>query len=85
MLLMIIRLGATTTGNKKPFKILVGKPRIRTEFQIIVFKKGSQQLCRNGQFKDISLKGSLASITTNKASGDDGIPVELFQILEDDA
>ena len=27
----------------------------------------------------------LESITTNKASGDDGIPVELFQILKDDA
>ena len=27
----------------------------------------------------------LASITTNKASGGDGIPVELFQILKDDA
>ena len=25
------------------------------------------------------------SVTTNKASGGDGIPVELFQILEDDA
>ena len=25
------------------------------------------------------------NITTNKASGDDGIPVELFQILKDDA
>ena len=28
---------------------------------------------------------ALESITTNKASGDDGIPVELFQILEDNA
>ena len=28
---------------------------------------------------------ALESITMNKASGDDGIPVELFQILEDDA
>ena len=28
---------------------------------------------------------ALESITTNKASGDDGIPVELFQILKDDA
>ena len=28
---------------------------------------------------------ALDSITTNKASGGDGIPVELFQILEDDA
>ena len=28
---------------------------------------------------------ALGSITTNKASGGDGIPVELFQILNDDA
>ena len=27
----------------------------------------------------------IGSITTNKASGGDGIPVELFQILKDDA
>ena len=31
------------------------------------------------------LKWALENITTNKASGGDGIPVELFQILEDDA
>ena len=31
------------------------------------------------------LKWVLGSITMNKASGGDGIPVELFQILEDDA
>ena len=31
------------------------------------------------------VKCSLGSITTNKASGGDGIPVELFQILKDDA
>ena len=31
------------------------------------------------------LKWALGSITTNKASGGDGIPVELFQILKDDA
>ena len=30
-------------------------------------------------------KRALGSITTNKASGSDGIPVELFQILKDDA
>ena len=28
---------------------------------------------------------ALESITTNKASGGDGIPIELFQILKDDA
>ena len=31
------------------------------------------------------VKRALGSITVNKASGDDGIPVELFQILKDDA
>ena len=31
------------------------------------------------------VKWALGSITTNKASGGDGIPVKLFQILEDDA
>ena len=31
------------------------------------------------------LKWALGSITLNKVSGGDGIPVELFQILKDDA
>ena len=34
---------------------------------------------------ECKVKWALGSITTNKASGDDGIPVELFQILKDDA
>ena len=34
---------------------------------------------------DYKVKWALGSITTNKASGGDGIPVELFQILEHDA
>ena len=34
---------------------------------------------------ECEIKWALGSITTNKASGGDGIPVELFQILEDDA
>ena len=34
---------------------------------------------------ECKVKWTLGSITTNKASGCDGIPVELFQILEDDA
>ena len=51
--------------------------------------------CREGQvralcgdfvcFYDILVKWALGNITTNKASGGDGIPVELFQILKDDA
>ena len=35
--------------------------------------------------KYCEVKWALQSITTNKASGGDGIPVELFQILKDDA
>ena len=34
---------------------------------------------------ECEVKYALGSITTNKASGSDGIPVELFQILKDDA
>ena len=34
---------------------------------------------------ECEVKWSLGSITVNKASGGDGIPVELFQILKDDA
>ena len=34
---------------------------------------------------ECEVKWALGSITTNEASGGDGIPVELFQILKDDA
>ena len=34
---------------------------------------------------ECEVKWALESITSNKASGGDGIPVELFQILKDDA
>ena len=34
---------------------------------------------------ECKVKWVLGSITTNKASGGDGIPVEVFQILKDDA
>ena len=33
---------------------------------------------------ECEVKWALGSITTNKASGGDGIPVEVFQILKDD-
>ena len=36
-------------------------------------------------FLECEVKWALESITTNKASGGNGIPVELFQILKDDA
>ena len=34
---------------------------------------------------EYEVKPAVESIITNKASGGDGIPVELFQILKDDA
>ena len=34
---------------------------------------------------ECEVKWALESITTNKASGGDGIPIKLFQILKDDA
>ena len=34
---------------------------------------------------ECEVKWALGSITTNKASGGDGVPVKLFQILKDDA
>ena len=34
---------------------------------------------------ECEVKWALGSITMNKASGSDGIPIELFQILKDDA
>ena len=34
---------------------------------------------------ECEVKWALRSINANKASGDNGIPVELFQILKDDA
>ena len=36
-------------------------------------------------FLECEVKWALGSITKNKASGGDGIPVELFQILKEDA
>ena len=39
----------------------------------------------NGVVTHVEVKWALGNITMNKASGGDGIPVELFQILKDDA
>ena len=44
-----------------------------------------QQQQHTSPILECEIKWALESITTNKASGGDGIPVELFQILKDDA
>ena len=43
------------------------------------------EVCRHGKAREGAPVWALGSITTNKAGGGDGIPVELFQILKDDA
>ena len=58
-----------------------------------VYKKEFQYLDNHDDFithrepniLECEVKWTLESITTNKASGGEGIPVELFQILKDDA
>ena len=41
--------------------------------------------CLEPDILECEVKWALGSITTNKASGSDGIPAELFQILKDNA
>ena len=46
----------------------------------------TEELCRHSSdLLECEVKWALGNITMNKASGDDGIPAELFQILKDDA
>ena len=68
------------------------KKRLK-EYTEELYKKGlNDPDSRNGVITRLEpdnlkceVKWALGSITTNKASGDDGIPVELLQILKDDA
>ena len=60
---------------------------------IELYKKGLNDLDNNdgvvthlgSDILECEVKWALGSITMNKTSGDDGIPVELFQIPKDDA
>ena len=56
---------------------------------MFIWRKGKIEITNSGQYlcdiMECEVKWALESITTNKASGGDGISVELFQILKDDA
>ena len=62
------------------------------EYTEELYKKDLYDLCNHDgvithlepDILKCKVKWALASITTNKASGGDGIPAELFQILKDD-
>ena len=47
--------------------------------------RGAWQAVVHGVGKECKVKWALGSITTNKVSGNDGIPAELFLMLKDDA
>ena len=63
------------------------------EYTEELYKKDLYDLCNHSgmithlepNILECEVKQAVGSITTNKASGDDGFPVELFQILKDDA
>jgi len=63
------------------------------EYTEELYKKGlNDQITHDGvithlepEILECDIKWALGSITMNKASGGDGIPVELFQILKEDA
>ena len=63
------------------------------EYTEELYKKGFNDLDKHDgvithlepDIMECEVKWASGSITTNKASGDDGIPAELFQILKDDA
>ena len=57
------------------------------EYTEKLYKKDHDPDNHNGLITHLEpeVKWALESITMNKASGGDGIPVELFQILKDDA
>ena len=60
--------------------------RIHRTIQKKIFMTGiTMMVCLEPDILECEVMWALGSITMNKASGGDGIPVELFQILKDDA
>ena len=63
------------------------------EYTEELYKKGLNDLDNHSgvithlepDIPECEVKWALGSITTNKASGSDGIPTELFKMLKDDA
>ena len=53
--------------------------------KVITITSGKCDHSPGSDILECEVKWALGSLTTNKASGGDEIPVELFQILKDDA
>ena len=63
---------------------MISQSHLRAFASKSLFVTGSFQISSVAQLC-LTLCDTIDCITTNKASGGDGIPVELFQILKDDA
>ena len=65
--------------------VIVNKPEIDVFLELSCFFNDGVITHLEPDILECEVKWALESITTNKASGGDGIPVEVFQMLEDDA
>ena len=81
--------GQKWQGPKEAKEIKIGGKKIQKNFtKKVLMTWISMNVWSLNLKPDIlehKVKWALGSITTNKASGGDGIPAELFQILKDDA
>ena len=84
-----------STVKERPSKDLTEMEKVKKRWQKYteLYKKGLNSPDNHDgvvthlepDILECEVKWALGSITTDKASGGDGIPVELFQILKDDA
>ena len=65
--------------------VIVNKPEIDVFLELSCFFNDGVITHLEPDILECEVKWALESITTNKASRGDGIPVELFKILKDDA
>ena len=73
----MLRRGGNNTQNCTKKKKDFNDPDVWSEEGVVTHLEPDNLECE--------MKWALGSLTTNKARGSDGIPVELFQILKDDA
>ena len=87
-----VRMGTIKDRNSKDLREAEEIKKRWQEYTEEVYKKGLNDSNHHNDvvthlepdILESEVKWALGSITTNKASGSDGIPVELFQILKDD-
>ena len=87
------RMGVIKDRNSKDLTEAAEIKKRWQEYTEELYKKGFNDLDKHDgvithlgpDIMECEVKRASGSITNNKASGDDGIPAELFQILKDDA